>query len=167
MSLSLNDSQRLHRNREARSYRTSPELHTPFTVSLCRSFQVTAGGSTLIVTPMGDLEDFRYQDVHNDIGRIHDLLMGPAFQDLIVDLQWRLFRGAVLTDAIVGFVRRTRGRAAICHLSDEMAVRIKDQRLDRLCPHFGSVELALAYCQAGRCRPAPHDDSLLAGESSS
>lgn len=121
--------------------------HTPFSVSICRSFQVTARDSTLLVTPAGDLEEFRYQDVHNDIGRIQDLLNGPTFENLIVDLQGRLFRGAVLTDAIVGFIRATRGRAAVCHLSSEMAARLAEHRLTGLCPQLESVEAAFAYCQ--------------------
>ncbi|AMV16980.1 hypothetical protein VT03_03760 [Planctomyces sp. SH-PL14] len=120
--------------------------HTPFSVSICRSFQVTARDSTLLVTPAGDLEEFRYQDVHNDIGRIQDLLNGPTFKNLVVDLQWRLFRGAVLTDAIVGFIRSTRGRAAVCHLSAEMSARLAEHRLTGLCPQLDSVEAALAYC---------------------
>lgn len=157
MTTFLNDPRRSPPSREAPSDRSGSDHHSSFIVSLCRSFQVASGGSTLIVTPTGDLEEFRYQDVHIDIGRIHDLLTGPAFQNLIIDLRWRLFRGAVLTDAIVGFVRKTRGRAALCHLSDEMATRMEELRLDRLCPHFDNVEVALAYClQASRSVSSPH-----------
>lgn len=129
--------------------------HTPFSVSVCRSFQVTARDSTLLVMPAGDLEEFRYQDVHNDIGRIQDLLNGPTFENLVVDLQGRLFRGAVLTDAIVGFIQATRGRAAVCHLSAEMAARLAEHRLTGLCPQLESLEAALAYCHG-----APASETL-------
>ena len=152
MRPSQDDCPEPHRNGEPRSRGTAAQCHTPFSVSICRSFQVTARDSTLLVTPAGDLEEFRYQDVHNDIGRIHDLLNGPTFKNLVVDLQWRLFRGAVLTDAIVGFIRSTRGRAAVCHLSAEMSARLAEHRLTGLCPQLDSVEAALAYCHGV---PAP------------
>jgi hypothetical protein len=105
---------------------------TLFAPHVCKAFRVSSHGSTLLVAPVGDLEDFRYQDVHNDIGRILDLLFQSEFDHLVVDLQHRLFRGAVLTDALVSFARATRGRAALVHVSEEMSLRLSELRLQKL-----------------------------------
>jgi hypothetical protein len=119
--------------------------HTLFAPHVCKAFRVSSHGSTLLVAPVGDLEDYRYQDVHNDIGRILDLLLLSEFNHLVVDLEHRLFRGAVLTDALVSFARATRGRAILVDVSDAMASRLASLKLLSLFQVIDDFEVAVEH----------------------
>jgi len=122
--------------------------HKPFSVVATKAFQVDTEESTVIVIPAGDLEDFRYRDVHNDVGRINDLLTRPEFENVVIDLQWKFHGGMVLIETMTAFCRAARNRSAHCRVSEEMAARLADLKLLGLWPVFSSLEDALASFRA-------------------
>ncbi len=128
----------------------------PFLMAASKAFRVETRDATVIVTPADDLERYRYHDVHCDVGRIHDLLSRPEFENVVVDLEWRFFGGMVLVDAMTAFCRGARNRAAHCRVSDEMAMRLAELKLGGLWPVYSSVEDALASFHPGAGRkPCP------------
>lgn len=117
---------------------------SPFSVAASKTFRVETRDATVIVAPADDLEHCRYHDIHCDVGRIHDLLLRPEFENVVIDLRWRFFSGMVLTDAMTAFCRAARQGAAYCRVSEKMLARLAELRLGELWPAYDSVDDAVS-----------------------
>ena len=115
----------------------------PFPIAACRVFRVTFAGSTVIVAATRDLEDYRYQDVHDDIGRITDLLLNSGRNGLIIDLGGHFHAGAVLTDTLTSFSRAVGGKGVLVGVSQAMACRLDELRLHKMWRVVSTIEEAL------------------------
>lgn len=117
----------------------------PFPIVACRVFRVTFVGSTVIVAAKSDLEDYRYQDVHDDMGRITDLLLNSELRGLIIDLGGHFHAGAVLTDALTSFSRAVGGKGVLVGVSPDMECRLEELRLRKMWHVVPTLEEGLSH----------------------
>ena len=118
----------------------------PFPIAACRVFRVTVIDSTVIVAAAGDLEDHRYQDVRDDIGRIIDLLLQPDLNGLILDLEGHFHAGSILTQALKSFGRAIgNDRTILVGVSPDMALRLEQLGLGEKWPAFPTLVEGLEH----------------------
>ena len=118
----------------------------PFPIAACRVFRVTVIESTVIVAAAGDLEDYRFQDVRHDIGRIIDLLLQRDLNSLIVDLEGHFHSGSLLTEALASFGRAIgNDRTILVGVSPDMAARLEQLGLSEKWPTFPTLVEGLDY----------------------
>ncbi len=121
-------------------------LASTILVSSNRIFTVERVANTLIVTPAGDSQRFRYADVHHEANRVLNLLNNLELVNLIVDLGSE----DIFNSVAIGVFTRLRniiaergGRAALCNASDNMRDTLTDMSLYDLWTHFASRQAAL------------------------
>jgi hypothetical protein len=114
-----------------------------FAARINRALKAEIHGDTVIVTPTGDLGDFRYKDIHLDVGRINDLLVRDDCRNVLIDMSADPALGTVVMTALVGFCRSVKGAAAFCHVSDEMRESLNSARIGSLWPQFATRAEAL------------------------
>lgn len=114
-----------------------------FAARINRALKAEIHRDTVIVTPTGDLGDFRYKDIHLDVGRINDLLSHDGCRNVLIDMSARPALGTVVMTALVGFCRTVKGTAAFCNVSDEMQKSLNAARIGSLWPSFPTRAEAL------------------------
>lgn len=114
-----------------------------FSTRINKVFKVETVSDTVIVIPMGDLSDFSYKEIHLDAGRITELFTQHGYRNVVVDFSVRPFVGSIIIDALVGFCRTAKGRAAFCEVSPEMKSSFEEMKLTTLWPMYPTRPEAL------------------------
>ena len=114
-----------------------------FLTSQNRIFKVETWGDTLIVIPMGDVQNYKYHDVHIETGRVNELIYGHGYRKLIVDFSQSRLVGSLILDAITNFLRKATDKAVFCGASPEMHQSLTDLRLLTIWPLYASRHDAL------------------------
>jgi anti-anti-sigma regulatory factor len=132
-------------------------LASTILVSSNRIFTVERIADTLIVTPAGDSQRFRYADVHHEANRVLNLLNNLDLVNLIVDLGSE----DMFNSVAIGVFTRLRniiaergGRAALCNTSSNMRDTLTDMSLYDLWRHFPTRQAALEAIASGTSPPA-------------
>jgi anti-anti-sigma regulatory factor len=114
-----------------------------FLTRINKVFKVEIYGDSVIVIPMGDVNDFSYRDVHLDAGRIIELLTQHGYRNVVIDMSVRPYVGSVIIDAMVNFCRSAKGRAAFCSVSPEMTATFGEMKLNTVWRMYESRVHAL------------------------
>ena len=85
-----------------------------------RILKVETYNDTLIVLPLGDIQDFSYQEFHVEVSRINELMDVHNYRNLVVDFSQVALVGSLILEALTGFCRSARGRAVFCEATPEM-----------------------------------------------
>lgn len=110
-------------------------------------FSVEQIGETVIVTPAGDGNGFRYNDLHSETNAIRGHMMKPGAKHLIVNLEKMDYFGSEFIGALVSMLRevKTRGnKGSICSANSQMLGVLQNMSLFKLWPHYVTKDEAIA-----------------------
>ena len=114
-------------------------------------FVVEQIGEIVIVTPGGDGNGFRYNDLHSETNAIRGHMMKPGTKHLIVNLEKMDYFGSEFIGALVSMLRevKTRGNeACLCCANAQMLGVLQNMSLFKLWPHYETKEEAIAAATA-------------------
>lgn len=111
-------------------------------------FVVEAHQRLLIVTPQGDTEAFRYQDVHVETNSLLDFVRRHQPQKLLVDFSAAHIVGSLMFASLIKLARffdDGQKLACFCSASEPMQQSMQAMRITSRWPHFETREAALEY----------------------
>ena len=109
-------------------------------------FGVEKYGSTLVVTPQGDANGFRYTEIHQDTNAICDVIGRERITNLIIDLGQVTILGSIIISSIIKIARKIserHGQACFCQASSSMREVIHSMSLTKLWPYYESLDEAV------------------------
>ena len=110
-------------------------------------FVVEQIGEIVIVTPRGDGNGFRYNDLHSETNAIRGHMMKPGTKHLIVNLEKMDYFGSEFIGGLVSMLRevKTRGnKACLCCANAQMLGVLQNMSLFKLWPHYETRDEAIA-----------------------
>jgi len=100
-------------------------------------FQTKRVGNVLVVTPLGDPNTFRYNDLHREANSVRDLLMRREISHLALNLKNLQYFGSEFIGSLVSMAREVKnrqGRAVICEANPQMVEVLQNMSLFKLWP---------------------------------
>jgi anti-anti-sigma factor len=110
-------------------------------------FGIRKVGSTVVVTPNGGGNAFRYHDLHRESNSVRDLLGKPEVGHLVINLSQMDYFGSEFIGSLVSMAREVRvhgGKAVICSANDQMKEVLRNMSIFKLWPYFETEQEALA-----------------------
>ncbi len=110
-------------------------------------FRTKRVGNVLVVTPQGDPNTFRYNDLHREANSVRDLLMRSEISHLALNLKNLQYFGSEFIGSLVSMAREVKnrqGRAVICEANPQMVEVLQNMSLFKLWPYFATEQEALA-----------------------
>jgi anti-anti-sigma factor len=115
-------------------------------------FAVERMGDTLIITPLEDLSEHKFQQIESGASHVVDLLDDSSVKNVVVDFHNTDYYGSTALGFFLKIWKRVssrEGRMTFCNLSDHEKEILTVTRLDNLWSTCGSKEEALAAMRAG------------------
>lgn len=120
-------------------------------LSHLKIFVVEQIGETIVITPGGDGNGFRYNDLHSETNAIRGHMMQPGSKHLVVDLSNMDYFGSEFIGALVSMLREVKNRsnkACFCSANAQMLGVLQNMSLFKLWPHYLTREEAVAAASA-------------------
>ena len=114
-------------------------------------FKLERDDDVLIVTPQGDAQGFRYQDVHQESNATLQVLDDTSLRHVVIDLGRELVLGSIMISVVIKICREVGlrgGKAALCNANDEMLEVLRTMNLERLWPYYPTRNDALTSVRA-------------------
>lgn len=114
-------------------------------------FQVEQIGETVVITPGGDGNGFRYNDLHSETNAIRGHMMKPGSKHLVVDLSKMDYFGSEFIGALVSMLREVKNRgnkACFCTANSQMLGVLQNMSLFKLWPHYETRDEAVTAASA-------------------
>jgi anti-anti-sigma regulatory factor len=115
-------------------------------------FKLERDDDVLIITPQGDAQGFRYNDVHQESNATLQLLDDTSLRHVIIDFGSGHVLGSIMISVVIKICRKvgTRGgKAAFCDANPDMLEVLRTMNLERLWPYCPTREDALTSLRAG------------------
>ncbi len=112
-----------------------------------RVFSVDIVENVVIVTPNGDANGFRYQDIHTATNSLLDSINRQRIAKMVVDFGEVEIVGSIIISSIIKLARsiaNQKGTAAFCNSSESMREVISTMNLTKLWAHYDSRDEAIA-----------------------
>ena len=110
-----------------------------------RVFRVeTDGDDAVVVCPMGDQQQFAYQDIQMEANTVVHVLSSRGFRHAVVDFSRVKVVNSIIVESVAGFCRAAPGKAVLCGATPEMYSVLEDMKLPSIWPHYLTREDALA-----------------------
>src|SRR4029079_17645120 len=96
------------------------------------AFKVGVEGDAIVVAPQGDSHGFRYDALHYEYNELHNELLSPDMQPLVVDLLRVEFLGSLMLGVIIKLSKKVKdrgGKVVLCNASDQMKSILETQNL--------------------------------------
>jgi anti-anti-sigma factor len=109
-------------------------------------FLVEQIGEVVVITPGGDGNGFRYNDLHSETNAIRGHMMKPGAKHLVVDLSKMDYFGSEFIGALVSMLREVKNRgnkASFCAANSQMMSVLQNMSLFKLWPHYATRDEAL------------------------
>lgn len=103
-------------------------------------------GRTLIVTPQGDSHEFRYQDLHLEYNRLHEVIAINSIVNIILDLSCMRSLSSIMIATLARLAviaEHNDGKCVICAVSDELRQVIDTHKLLRFGEFVATRENAI------------------------
>ena len=110
-------------------------------------FLVDQIGEVVVITPGGDGNGFRYNDLHSETNAIRGHMMKPGSKHLVVDLSKMDYFGSEFIGALVSMLREVKNRghkASFCSANPQMMSVLQNMSLFKLWPHHATRDEAVA-----------------------
>ena len=109
-------------------------------------FEIEQQNDTIIVVPVVDLRELKFQRIEAGASEILELLNGPGPKNVVLDFQKTDYYGSTALGFFVKLWKRVRirnGRMAFCNVSDHENEILQITKLDHLWPICSSRSEAL------------------------
>ena len=93
---------------------------------------ITQQGDLLVVTPVGNLFEYRFEDLRNGYNDAYRMLCGPGIKNLLVDFEKVDHFGSAFIGMLIKLAQKARkdgGEAMLCSLSDSIQQVLKSLML--------------------------------------
>jgi anti-anti-sigma factor len=110
-------------------------------------FEVEQVGETVIVSPRGQANGFRYHDLHAEANSVRGFLLQPGRRNVIMDMSQMEYCGSEFIGSLVSMLRESRnrgGKSVFCRANPQMHKVLDNMSLFKLWPYFATREEALA-----------------------
>ena len=110
-------------------------------------FHVEQTGEIVVITPGGDGNGFRYQDLHSETNAIRGQMVKPGCKHLVVNLEKMDYFGSEFIGALVSMLREVKNRgnkACFCAANPQMLQVLQNMSLFKLWPHYNNRAEAIA-----------------------
>lgn len=108
-------------------------------------FGVEITDDVLVVSPKGDSQGFRRNDIHHETNSVIAHLQGDRSRCVLIDFGDVSIASSVMINATVRIIRQQRkGRVAFCGSSPDMRYMFESMNLTNLWPYFDSRAEALS-----------------------
>lgn len=107
-------------------------------------FTVAVIDEVVVVTPRGDLQDFLYQEFQMESNAVIHAITAGKYRHVVVDFSAVRLVGSIVIEAVAGFCRSAKGKAAFCCASVEMYEALDHTRLPSIWYHYATKEDAIA-----------------------
>lgn len=107
-------------------------------------FSVEVVDRVVVVTPRGDLQDFMYQDFQMESNAVLHAIAAGRYPHVVIDFSAVRLVGSLVIEALAGFCRAAKGKAALCSASIEMYQALEHTRLPTIWYHYASRDDAVA-----------------------
>lgn len=127
----------------ANSIPEEEQRRAAFLVKTNRIFKTELYGDAVIVSPLGDFQDFFYQDIQIETNKVNQLLNAFPYRNVVVDFSQVPIVGSIILDACIGFCRNAKGKAALCSATADMWDIVQQMNLHSIWPCFNTRTEAL------------------------
>jgi anti-anti-sigma factor len=110
-------------------------------------FEVEQVGDTVIVSPRGQANGFRYHDLHVEANSVRGFLLQPGRRNVVMDMSQMEYCGSEFIGSLVSMLRETRnrgGKSVFCRANPQMHKVLDNMSLFKLWPYFATRDEALA-----------------------
>ncbi len=114
-------------------------------------FSVDIIENVVIVSPNGDANGFRYQDIHTATNSLVDSIRRQRIARMVVDFGEVDIVGSIMISSIIKLARSIadqQGTAAFCNSSESMREVISTMNLTKLWAHYDSRDEAVSAVSA-------------------
>ncbi|MCA9081320.1 MAG: FHA domain-containing protein [Planctomycetaceae bacterium] len=100
-----------------------------------RILQVETYQDTLIVLPVGDSQQYFYQDIYVESSRVMDLITSRKYQHVIIDFGQSIDIGHMVIEALASLCRSSTGASITCAVPPHLQAKLERTNLLRIWPN--------------------------------
>lgn len=108
-----------------------------------RIFKTKLFGDIIVISPLGDSQEFFYQDIHNEASRVLETIRKRDFQHVVIDFSKSQAVGHIIIESLVSFCRTAPGKAALCACTVGTYEALQTTKLFNIWPHYQTRQEAL------------------------
>lgn len=108
-----------------------------------RIFKTQIFGDTVVIFPLGDSQEFFYQDIHNEANRVLDVIKKRSVQHVVIDFSQSEAVGHIIVESLSSFCRSVSGKSALCECTVATYELLKMTKLFSTWPHYQTRQDAL------------------------
>lgn len=108
-----------------------------------RIFKTQIYGDTVVIFPLGDSQEFFYQDIHNEANRVLDVIKKRNVKHVVIEFSQSEAVGHIIVESLSSFCRSVPGKSALCECSVATYELLKMTKLFNVWPHYQTRQDAL------------------------
>ncbi len=123
---------------------------TEFVTQQNKILRVETYLDSLIVLPMGDSQNYFYQDIYVESSRVMDLVTSRKYRNVVIDFSNSVDLGHLVIEALAALCRNATGRSVLCSIPPQMMPKLERTSLLRIWPYFPNRGSALQNVYSDR-----------------